>query len=899
MEFAKDQNESQFISEVFPKELETIRKRREEVGIESSEPSTETPTVENGLAGLALSGGGIRSSTFSLGVIQGLAKHGWLKHIDYLSTVSGGGYIGSCLSSVLNNPEASTDGKDFPFKYSNGSAEPAALTHLRNFSSYLTPGGLLARMRLPNLLLRGVLLNLFVFLPFIMLSVVFISVLYEFGPQWDEFPLLIMPLVMIFIVMSVAFPFLLKLLRKFFNWRYRNFFELVLTVPLFLALIVAVVVPLMNLTRLAIEHDSGQLTVWIKELGSQGAWSLGVLVLMVFAVFAVAGKASENVARIFGKLVLFVLGMLGPIVIFLIFLVLCLRFVDSPFMSIESKDYLDELVECSASAEGCSSLYSVIPPSAETVIKEASVTESILEEADDLISVLSQLYQLLFDADVRKPDSVTDVIAGFSGRNVKLDQPIDIVGGQDMSCASDNCTDSPTDSSGVDAWRNDRVIWAFKPESASAATAAECWEKRPSFPISLSERFRIDQQSECYYLVRGSASSLRILGQQPHQIFSAEGIMFILVGIFLWLFNRYLLDINITSPHGFYRDRLSKAFLIDVQNNDQILPTDDLKLSELNEVGSKAPYHLVNVALNLQGSTLKDLRGRESDFFIFSKHFTGSRITGYAETTTVEQVDSHLNLGTAMAISGAAAAPNMGRTTNRSLIFIMTLLNIRLGYWLPNPAKVEAGSWYKRLRLGGARPALIWREAMGKIDANTSHVNVSDGGHIENLAIYELLRRRCKFIVAVDGECDPDITFNGLVTIMRFARIDMGVEIDFSVASSDVRSTATSLDKLRLSKSKSGDRNSKAHWALADINYGDGEVGQLLYIKLSVTGDEPEYIRAYRKENPTYPHESTADQFFSEAQFEAYRALGEHICEGMLQDVEELGGFANLGSSNA
>jgi predicted acylesterase/phospholipase RssA len=57
---------------------------------------------ELALAGLALSGGGIRSASFALGVIQALHKKGWLQRFDYLSTVSGGGYIGTCLSYLLH-----------------------------------------------------------------------------------------------------------------------------------------------------------------------------------------------------------------------------------------------------------------------------------------------------------------------------------------------------------------------------------------------------------------------------------------------------------------------------------------------------------------------------------------------------------------------------------------------------------------------------------------------------------------------------------------------------------------------------------------------------------------------------------------------------------------------------
>ena len=117
---------------------------------------------------------------------------------------------------------------------------------------------------------------------------------------------------------------------------------------------------------------------------------------------------------------------------------------------------------------------------------------------------------------------------------------------------------------------------------------------------------------------------------------------------------------------------------------------------------------------------------------------------------------------------------------------------------------------------------------------------------------------------------------------MRFARIDMGVEIDID------------LEDLR----KNDDGLSKKQWSLGKIQYGDDEVGHLLYIKLSVNGKEPEYVRSYRAEHPDYPHQSMADQFFTEDQFEAYRALGEHISEEMLADIKELGSFRKLSNKS-
>jgi len=167
------------------------------------------------------------------------------------------------------------------------------------------------------------------------------------------------------------------------------------------------------------------------------------------------------------------------------------------------------------------------------------------------------------------------------------------------------------------------------------------------------------------------------------------------------------------------------------------------------------------------------------------------------------------------------------------------------------------------------RPNAFLREMCSKLDEKHRWVNLSDGGHIENLATTELLRRRCKYIFIGDGEADPDLHFNGLATLIRFARIDLGIEIDIDV------------EPLTLDE----DGCSGVHFAVGRITYpasregGEEETGYLVYLKSSFTGDEDAVIKEYRHRNPTFPHQSTADQFFDEGQFEAYRALGQHIAE--------------------
>ncbi len=362
---------------------------------------------------------------------------------------------------------------------------------------------------------------------------------------------------------------------------------------------------------------------------------------------------------------------------------------------------------------------------------------------------------------------------------------------------------------------------------------------------------------------------------------SADWVFFAVFPVLLvyWL----IVDVNRTAAHKFYRDRLSKAYLFRIIGSERVEHNDAQKLSDLNREGSAAPYHLINVALNLPDTKVPSLRGRLSDFFIFSKCFTGSIQTGYLETKQMEQYDGDLDLGTAMAISGGAAAPNMGDTTVKPLVFIMTLLNIRLGYWLPNPRIANDASWFTRIGLRrGPGPKYVLKEAIGKVHAQGKYVNVSDGGHIENLGIYELLRRHCKFIIAVDGEADPDMQFASLVKLQLYARLGMGIEIELD------------LEPIR----KDAEGLSAQCWTLGKIRYGEGKLGYLLYIKSSVTGNEYEYVRAYRAKNPEFPHESTTEQFFTEAQFEAYRALGYQLGDELFANDQHLGEFKQLRTSS-
>lgn len=159
---AANDGKRQFEREVFPKELDEIRRRRENVGDDRALPGgAGRPSTAHDLIGLAFSGGGIRSASFSMGVVQHLISKGVFQKVDYLSTVSGGGFTGSCLSALMHGEERG----ERLLVDREGETEPPALNHVRNRSNYLLPQGLLNRLRLPALLISGFFHTLLMMLP--------------------------------------------------------------------------------------------------------------------------------------------------------------------------------------------------------------------------------------------------------------------------------------------------------------------------------------------------------------------------------------------------------------------------------------------------------------------------------------------------------------------------------------------------------------------------------------------------------------------------------------------------------------------------------------------------------------------------------------------------------------
>ena len=333
------------------------------------------------------------------------------------------------------------------------------------------------------------------------------------------------------------------------------------------------------------------------------------------------------------------------------------------------------------------------------------------------------------------------------------------------------------------------------------------------------------------------------------------------------------------SLHGFYRDRLSRAFLFNPEKDD---PLGDIKLSELK--ASEAPYQIINTAMNVQGSAEANRRGRNADFFMFTRDFVGSDLTLFAPTSIMEEIEPQLDLGSAMAISGAALSANMGSQTVRLLSPTLALLNVRLGYWLRNPRHLLRKPTLASMLMSRVTEKFyLIVEMLNKLNETSRNIYLTDGGHIENLGVYELLKRGCQLIIVIDAEADPNLSFGSLMRLERYARIDFGVRIvlPFEKIAKTTRAVSEAIENQR-QLCRNG-----PHCAIGRIFYENGAEGVMLYFKSSLSGDEKDYILDYKKRYDAFPHETTEDQFFSEEQFEVYRALGTHMVNEFLEGKDE------------
>jgi hypothetical protein len=423
-------------------------------------------------------------------------------------------------------------------------------------------------------------------------------------------------------------------------------------------------------------------------------------------------------------------------------------------------------------------------------------------------------------------------------------------------------------------------------------------------------------------------------GSEGMAFFIADGLCIVAAVLAGWLFGRRV-DINEFSMHTFYKNRLSRCYLgaivpgrrepdpftgFDGRGSAEyegrvltlppfvtdFLPKGYTRVSAPEDKPVyEGPFPIFCTTLNL--TTGQDLatQERKGTSFAFTPLYSGYTVgwtdgenekvsfNGYVPTDDYAypkekgKLRGGIHVDSAVAISGAAASPNMGYNTNPALAFLMTLFNVRLGWWISNPRRMDMWEAGKGRRATPKFALLsLFQELFGAVGDDAAYVNLSDGGHFENMGLYELVRRRCRYIVVCDAENDPNMEFGGMGMAITKCRADFGAEIDLDLRPLR-KDPATGYTKTHCvvgtihypppwaAVDGKADRRTKC--GCLDGEEADPYTGVIVYLKSSLVGDEPADLLAYQLLSPVFPQDSTANQWFTESKFEAYRRLGHHV----------------------
>lgn len=745
------------------------------------------------LTGLALSGGGIRSASFALGVMQALAYRGWLKKIDYLSTVSGGGYIGSSLTWILeNDPQFATGRTTFPYasypisgesrtdeereplsnrlKTSSARFRGRMLRFLRQNAKYLTPGKGINMFSIVAVALRGSLAGLLAYGGLLMLLFTAFSALGLFEAVRD-------------------YPFIPCALKqnRFLAAMYTGLLAFAATIPLYAA-------------------GTYVLSRWFQQLAyplRRGYERFAGCFLPLLLGLAVLGGVPYAYHSIIG------LGTRPP------------------------------------------------APHEHFKLSGQRTPEGAYAFTGEIISAPSPA-----------PDAIVEGTAPCA--NKKAETPL--------------------------------AVFFENAEAEMKAMGAGFLALLLGFASAAGA-----------FMKTGRIKTTRL----PLGLFVTIGVIALLFGLFIFAYSLARLtmhapasllvvcalllaafvfaNINHLSLHRFYRDRLMETFLPNVNevlegryerahrsNRANTMPLHAMcaRPRKTPQEPRRGPYHIVNTNVVLVSSENAKYRGRGGDSFILSPAYCGSNATGWR--STADYMGGSMTLASAMAISGAALNPSAGCggegiTRSPFLSILMGVLNFRLGYWAPNPR--ERTDWRGVRVPNSLLPGLCEVAFRNQLDERSLFVQLSDGGHFENLGLYELLRRKLELILVCDGGADPKFSFSDLANAVEKARTDFGALV--MIESED-------LDSLIPREEKDGGslpvRCARQPYLIAKIKYADNTAGRLIYLTTTFFKQLSADLYGYKKEHPAFPDEPTSDQFFDEKQFEAYRELGFQAAWAMMGD---------------
>lgn len=811
------------------------------------------------LAALCLSGGGIRSASFALGLMQTLARFGLLGQFHYLSSVSGGGYIASWLSLWRRLCPDKTVFEALNAAIHTGDEAPQ-ITGIRADSNYLTPQlGLLSAdtWTVFALYLRNLLLNWLLFAPFFMgclmvprLCVMLLASTREIG--WSESAFRAACLLgSILVAVGLSFAVYGRF-RKQGNWLTDGRFILTVLCPLVASgatfTFAAVLAgefhyapfagqPTMDHLRWGV--SAGALIYFIAwfigrmssrshaspadrpiEKKDVAFWTLsGAVVGLIVSIgmAQIVGSMTSRVATpdaVGPVAAAEILGLSGFIVAYLAGELLYVGLASFSYKGDMDREWL-------ARSSGWLSAAAI----SWTVISAIAVFAPPLVHAD--VPHKAQIEWLKLNTLLSAGG-----VSGF----------VTLVLGWSNKTAANQATQT---AKGVPLMRIASIAAVIFAVSIAALLAI--FDER----LELAAKGAV--QIWCPVLIDGAL------------LISLIGMAFLLSTV---------VNVNRFSLHALYRNRLVRAFLGSARDGLRAPDpftgfdaADNQRLAEMRpQTDQSRLFHVINTALNIVSSKNEAWQERKAESFAMTRLCCGNPYVRYRRTKYYGHPKKGISLGTAVAISGAAVSPNQGYNSSPLIGFLLMLFNVRLGWWLGNP---KMGSYALAGPTYSLTPAL--RELAGDTTDDSEWIYLSDGGHFENLGLYEMIRRRCRRIVVSDAGCDPTCSFEDLGNAVRKIYIDFGVSIDF--------------EKLEI-KARQNPPVPGIRFAIGSIRYpGSSREGWLLYLKPTYQATtERADIRSYASSSPEFPHESTTDQWFSESQLESYRALGasiaEYICSG-------------------
>lgn len=890
----------------------------------------ENKKVNDDLVGLAFSGGGIRSATFGLGVLEGLKRCGLLPQIDYLSTVSGGGYIGAWLSANCQRAAAKPTSENW--LYASDEQWDDSVTHLRRYSNYLSPDlGFFSAdtWSMLTIWLRNTILVQFTVILAIAVALLAPRPLFFAFDWWPAAGLWRWTTILLFIFGVVGIAGNLE--QRCIPLPFRSWWKGLLAAAGCggIAGGIAYAFDFHPFKEGKVEHPVVAIIVasllvfaafWLQPLTvfiankcrkeqrkavnyTQFAVQYGVVLPMMAVALLVAAilweQAKGDLAQIQSFGALFTgAWRYWPFPLTVVFTSLLLLSLCSMqrwsawvvFAPVAAVVTLHALL-CAIvlllqgwaqkGAEGARGelLAFIWTPSFVLYAFSLSIVMLIGMVGRDSsegvrewwsrfgawLAIYGAAWMIVCVAAIYGPIWVATLFykASWPGLSVGAGWVGTTLGG--LFAGGSNSTGG-------------------KGPKSTSAKALDLFAKIAPFVFIAG--LLVTVATGLHYIITLN-SGLDMNGPIPPELawyllWSANRwvTMFVLMGCAAALvLMAARVDINEFSLNAFYRNRLVRCYLGATRPPEERHPQnftgfddlDDLPLTKLISAVNPAklgPFHIVNCALNLGGSSDLSVHTRHSAEFTLTPLCCGSNYVGHNMLGMKEPPMGYVStsaygegggptLGQAISVSGAAASPNMGYHTSAVVAFLLTLFNVRLGWWFPNPEKsgVNSSSPWFSLRY-------LIMELFGVAGDKAKYLAISDGGHFENLAAYELIRRKCKVIIVSDAEADPDLQFEGLGTLIRMVKVDLDAIVTIDVSS--IRPTADST----WSASRS---------AIGTIRYSDGTSGTLVYLKASMNGHEGTGILQYKSVHATFPHESTSNQFYREDQFESYRSLGNEV----------------------